>query len=349
MPLIKGLDQPVRDFLADLPIAATAGICCVSDPRGIADVRGKRYAFLAIPTSGTAFTLYRVDLETRAISPLAAPPAAGGGGTYNTSLMAGLYDASGGAASDRPTLYFMVGMTGANRVQWLTYDINTDAWGAVLALPTCGPAGASDLATSICLCHPCALLGNFVALNANIDEDYIYAVGDGGQWGAAGPSRVAQYRKSTNTWAYLTGAGGARPGAPAAGSKAVWLPNYPNRIYSTRGGASTVFDYYSFTTFAWGVAVNPLPFMVLGAGTEITTLYETPGFIAVRPSSNPNMIFSMELGGARFELVAAIDGVDGTIHESNALLAWWIAGQYFLGVIPHSKSEIQRIQIPMPL
>ena len=201
MPLIKGIDQPVRDFLADLPRAASAGICMVSDPRGIADaLTNKRYAYLLLPDSPLGFTLYRVDLETRAIELLAPPPVAAAG-AYNTALMAALYDPTGGAASNTPTVYAMVSITAAPWSQWMAYDVRTNIW-AILASPALTAAAA--FATSVALAHPCGTLGTFAPLNAAIAENFIYCEGNGGAFNAvAGPSNVAQYSKAGGAWAYF--------------------------------------------------------------------------------------------------------------------------------------------------
>ena len=346
--LTKGPDQPIRDFLADLPHAAMAGICLCSDPRGIADpVSGKRFAYLLMPSSETAATFWRIDLETRAKTQLAALPAAAAG-TYLFPRAAALFDFTGGAASDTPTVYVMVALSAAPWVQWMAYNVRTGAWAAPLAVPVLTAAAA--FATSVALAHPCGTLGTFAPLNANIAEDFIYCNGNGGAFNAvAGPSNLARYAKAAGVWTYLTGAGVARVGAPAAGSKLVWLPVYPDRLYSNRGGASAALDYYSFSTNAW-TATAPIPAVLLDEGTELVTLYEAPGWIAVRPGGAVNQILALEGGGLGFQNVCQIDdAVLPAAHASNALIAWWMGGQFYFGVVCYGRSDVYRIQPPMPL
>lgn len=355
MPLFKGIDQPVRDFLGDLTQAASAGICMVTDPRGlpIGD-SNKRLAWVVLPTSATTFVLLQVDLETRNIQQLAAPPAAAGG-AYTCAIMAALYDATGGAASNAPTVYVLVSLTQAPFAQWMAYDVQTDAW-AILTPPACGPAGATPLATSVALAHPCAVLGDFQALDPNIDEDFIYATGDLGQWGAAGPSRIAQYSKAGDAWAYLIPVG-ARGAAPGAGSKMVWLPTYPNYLIHTRGGASALWEVYGFAGNAWAAAFTPAPATLLNEGSELATLHLAPGWIAVRPAGLVNQILIIAAGGL---VQAAPEGhylplceIDASAlpaaHAQNALIAWWISGNYYVGAIPYGRSIIRRIQLPLPV
>lgn len=352
MPPTKGPDFPVIDFMADLPVKASAGICLVSDPRGIVDpVTNKRYGFLVEPTSASAFVLYRLDLESRSKELLAAPPAAAAG-VYNTAIMAAEFVPLGTATEDVPCVYVIVALTAAPWNQLMVYNTRTGVWTVLLAIP--GMAAA--LNTSIDICNCSGALGQYAILWVGIRNRYLYISGGNtggggvGNLGGAGGtfSNVDQYNIITNAHVLLTGAGGPRGAAAAEGSKLVWLPNYPDRLYSNRGGASAVLDYYHLPTDAWTpVVTKNAP--VMGEGTEMVTLYEAPGYIAVRPGSQPNEIYAVEAGGLAFQTLTAIAGVDGTIHASNALIAWWMGGGFFLGVVPHNGSETQRIQIPMPL
>lgn len=212
---------------------------------------------------------------------------------------------------------------------------------------------ADVLPVGFAIAHPCNVLGgaNWAALNANIDEDYIYLSGDGGQWGAVSVSRVAQYRKSTGVWAYLTGVGGVRAAAPAAGSKLMFIPGYPNRLWSNRGGASNIIDYYSFSTDGWTALATSIPARVLNAGTEMCQVYNAPGLIAVRSSDEPTIIQVLDLSVTphAYRTVAAMEGTNGTVHGSNGLLSWAVDGEQFFGITPHGGSLPQKIQVPLPL
>jgi hypothetical protein len=356
MPLIKGIDQPVRDFLADLPRVASAGICMVCDPRGIPDVlSNKRYAYMCLPDSPTGFTFLRVDLESRSGAPLAAPPAAVAG-AYNTAIMAAEFVPLGTATELVPCIYVIVALTAAPWNQLMEYNIRTDVWTVLTAIP--GMAAA--LNTSIDLVGTSGSMGIFDALGPNIRNRFLYISGDNTGGGGVGNlggvvgtfSNIDQYNIVTNAHVLLTGAAGARGAAAGAGSKIVWGPNYPERLLSNRGGPSAVMDYYNLNgaaADAW-VATAPEPRINLDEGTELVTLYEAPGWLAVRPGGNSNQIYGIEVGGLGYQNVCSIDDSPlPAAHASNALVAWWIAGGYYFGAIPYGRSVCKRIQVPMPL
>jgi hypothetical protein len=220
---------------------------------------------------------------------------------------------------------------------------------------------AAPLNTSIDLVNTSGTLGNFQGLGALIRNRNIFISGDNTGGGGVGNlggvvgtwSNIDQYNIITNAHVLLPGAGAARVAAPGAGSKIVWSPNYPARLYTNRGGASAALDYYVLNDAvlpdAW-VATAPVPAIPLGQGTELITLYEAPGWIAVRPADASNQLYAFEAGGLGYQLVASIDdGYLPAAHASNTLIAWWIAGGFYFGAIPYGRGVIKRIQVPMPL
>ena len=350
MPLVKGIDQPVRDYLANLPTPAEAGICVCSDPRGIPSaVSGKRYAYLLQREydagKQAALQFWRYDLESRSKFRLAAPPAPFAG-VYNYGVAAACYVPFGGVLEDQPFVYVIISISAAPWCQLMAYNVLQNTWAVLLAIP--GLAAA--LGTSIAITNTSGAMGDFFALGANIRNRFLYISGNGGTLGGgAVVSNVDQYNMVTNAHVLLTGAGLVRTGAPGAGSKLAWLPNYPDRLYSNRGGGSVILDYYSFSTNAW-TPNTPPQLVATGEGTEIVTLYEAPGWMAVRPGDPGNEILAIEGGGLNYQLVANIgDAILPAAHASNALIAWWIAGQYYMGAIPYGTTQFKRIQIPMPL
>ena len=351
--LIKGIDLPVQDWLGDLPAAAAAGAFLVADPRGIPDpVTGKRYAYCGLPdASGQTFQLLRVDLESKAVEILAAPPAAAGG-AYVCGMMAAVYDPNGGAAMNTPKVYVVAPLSAAPWVQWISFDIRTMAWDAILDPMTALALGATAT-TNYSLAHPCTTRAN------GILENNIICNGDGGVLGGIGTSNLALYNKATNAWMLLTGGGGARAAAPAAGSKLTWLPTHAGSLFSPRGGAgggAAVIDEYRFATDDW-IARVTVPAIPMGIGMDVCTLDPAPGLMAIR-SVNASGIDSFNIyrvsatpgaTGLAAELVARIDGLDGANHEGCAMVAGFVGGAYYLYIIPKGRRDIQRIQLPSPV
>jgi len=357
MPLLKGIDQPIHDFLADLNVPASGGVCMVSDPRGIADAAwNKRYAYCLLPVTAakTVFILVRIDLESRALMMLAAPPLAVAG-AYNCAIMAAEYVPLGTATENRPCVYVIVSLTAAPWNQLMVYDIWANTWTVLTAIPgMAAPLGTSvDLVNCSADLMPGAGMAPLLILNR-----YIYITGDntggggvGNLGGAPGTvSNISRYNIVANAHVLLTGAGGARAAAPGAGSKVAWLPNIPNILYCTRGGASALWDEYGITIDTWNVHPAMVPPIPLGEGTEITTLFEAPTWIAIRTAELANQIVAVAMPGTQYQTICATDfAFQPLAYASNALIAWWIAGQYYLGVIPYARSTVKRIQLPMPL
>lgn len=347
----KDVDFAVVDYLSDLPQAAAHGLCVACDLRGIPDpATGKRYAYIAQPTSPTAFMLLRTDLGGKAIRQLEAPPAAPAG-TYLTDILAILYDPNGGPASNTPTIYVIGALSAAPWMFFYSYTIRTGVWLARaniagLAAALGGAGGAAP--NGISLAHTCNTLGIVNDASGFMIEDVIWANGDGGVLGGAGVSNLARYSKAGNVWALVTGAGGARGAAPGLGSQLAWLPTQPNVLFSNRGGASGLIDRYTPATNAWG-AVATVPLMVLDEGTDWTTLYEAPGRIAVRPGNPGESIHVLDPYSGAVETLAQIEGVDGQPHRGNAMCAWFVSGRYYLGIVRHSNSDMQRIELVVPV
>ena len=352
----RGITLPVTDTLADFGLAGfsiSAGTGIVTDPRGFPDpVTGRMVAYMVGPSTAATWSMIRIDLESRSWTTLRQVPVAPGGGVYNTAIMATVYDPNGGVASNEPSVYVLISSSLNPFCAWYQYNILTDGW-VLLNSPNTGAVpGTVPLATSVSLCHPCNTLGTYVALNANISDDYIYANGDGGQWGAAGVSRLAQFRKSTGAWTYLTGVGGLRGGAPAAGSQCVWLPSNAGVIFTTRGGGGPQWDVYNFVGNAWSAAFVPAPqTQFFDAGSEITTVCWDHEKVAVRSANQSTMVFTISgndlvtatTGAYRF--VCSADGADGTLHASNTLFTWSIGGKNYIGLMQHGGSVVQRIRV----
>lgn len=106
------------------------------------------------------------------------------------------------------------------------------------------------------------------------NDDYLYYLGNNAV-------TLYRYSISANTWTTLT-PGAARAGAPGAGMSAHWVWDVADslwtdqnniingrRIYSFRGAAGTVLDYYDTAANTWvsGVTYSPAT-EVFGAGTK---------------------------------------------------------------------------------
>ena len=330
-----GVTFPPIDYLANLTASAIDGSCIVTDPRGT-----DRYAYVLQPISADNWEFYKFDLWSRTAQPLSNPARAA---TTITARAKMVFDASGGILATPTIWLFAPDTAGGTFFRWQSYNIATDVWTArssVLA----GMAAAASIDTS--LCHPCNLLGA-----APGPDRLIYANGDGGAWGAAGPSNLAVYDITTDTWARLVGAG-PRGGAPAIGSSLDWLPQCPGYLFSFRGGGSGIIDVYGIVGNAWtaiaAAAIDPpLPFD--SEGFETTTLFRYPWRILC---ANYGQIIAVDLTSlvvppvaATTALVAAIDGADGTAHQGNGLFAWQVGDKLYIGIRPHGSTAVQRIRM----
>ena len=324
------------DFLGDLPYVAADGSCIVTDPRG-----NGRYAYALVPTAASTWAFYRIDLYSRAVDLLAAPARAA---TTVTARARMIFDVTGGALNTPTIWMFAPDTAGGVFFRWQSYSIVTDAWTARNSTL----AGMAALAaTDTSIAHPCRALGY-------TDDRYIYVNGDGGAWGGAAPSRMARYDITTDTWAAVTGGGGARAAAPAIGSSLDWLPNLPDFLFSMRGGGSGICDIYSIAGNLWSAipALDINPGMALDTeGFYTATYFRFPYRLIY---SNGGTIGVMDLTNcasgianptATTDLIAQIDGLDGTAHQGNCLFPWNVGEKCYVGILPHASKTPQRIRI----
>lgn len=357
-----GVDQPIIDYLGDLPFVPAAGTCMCVDPRGLANLTwqttpARHYAFLTQAQGvTTSFVTMRVDLGSGNAVALPAAPAAAGG-EYNTTYMSMIMDPTGAATLDTPTLYVAVALTAAPWIQFMSFDL-TDLTAAtswtILTSPVPGAGGGGALVLgNLSLCHTCSTLGAFVEpTTVQTMDRYIYLNGDQGRWDAAGPSRLVRYDKVNNAWAVLTGGGGAaRGGAPGAGSKMFWSPSYDwNTLNCWRGGNSGNLDRYNIATNTW-TTVTTLPPILSDSGTDVANIGNlAPGLVAVRAGEATDLngkrqIHLLDLNTLLVHSLADIDGPEGAAHDGECMIAWWIGGAYYTGIIPHSTPKLQRIRL----
>ena len=335
-----GVTMPVVDPLAKLPVMAMASSTIVCDPRGVQDaVLGKRYAYFVGATAAATWGMLRIDLDTGTVSPCAAPPAAAAG-AYVAARLAAVYVPLGTATENIPCVYVVLPLTLNPFMETLEYNCRTDVWTVRANI-----AGlAAPLATSLSLAHASGVYQTEAGMVIAHRNRFIYANGDAGVFGGAGLSNIAYYNMVTNAWVLFTGAGGARAAAPAAGSQLIWLPSSPDRLWSNRGGGSTVVDIYNFGTDAWGVAAF-VPAYVMGDGTDFTMMHTDQTKIVFRMSSNPGVLMTYDVLGTRCESLATMDGSDGALHAGNLLCSWVVGGRQYIAVVPHSGNSVQRIRL----
>lgn len=338
MGLVYGRDLPVVDRLADLPSPAIAGSCMVTDPRGTG-----RYAYYLEPLTAATVAFWRIDLHSRARQQLTAPVLPAQSIVERARL---LYDPTWGLAG-APRVCLIVPVGVPPFMSWQEYDPATNAWNALANI-----AGlAAALATDLSLAHACRTLG-LGGVGGVTNDDTIVCNGDGGAFGGAALSNLACYSIAGNVWTLVSGKGGARGGAPAVGSSLSWSPQIPWALFSWRGGGSVLLDLYNANTDAWFV-LTPVPAKAHGEGTEVVENFRYPFRSVVSDPDGQLVVYDLTGIGAAVPAVVVdtihrIAGTDGPTHRGQALIAWQRGDALYLGVRPHSRSEIQRIQVPLP-
>lgn len=328
-----GVNLPIVDFLCELPVAAVGGSCFAADRRP----ELASYIYALVPTSTSTATCWRISPAAKSIQQLPSPnrDAATVFGV-GTSMI--LDESLGFLWLFTPQSTTAAGLEWA-RFQYL--DLNNLAGGWVQRTVV-GLGLAAQWATSAALCHPCTAILNV----ADGADDHIYLCGHDGAVGGAGPSRLGRFGIAGNAWATVTGAGGARGGAPGAGSSLNWNPSRNGILYSIRGGGTVNLDAYDIATNAWAAA-DPTPATeTWGVGTETWTWLATHIPYMLVSQGGKVRLADLPLfgnGGGIVPLVE-IDGTDGAEHAGNSLCAYQVGEKVYIIIRPHSGKAIQRIR-----
>jgi hypothetical protein len=227
------------------------------------------------------------------------------------------------------------------------YDVETDAWNVLANL-----AGlAAAIGTSLSLVHACDVLG-VGGTAAVFDDDSIICNGDAGVFTGAGVSNLIRYSIAGNAWNLLTGAGGARGGAPAVGSDSVWLPNNPDVLFSLRGGGSPILDVYTGATDAWA-AFTPLPGKNHGEGVCSVAFFRYPNRICYFDADGEIIVIDCTPVGAAaaapvVDCIHHVFAGSAAAHEGQMIIAWQRSDRLYVGAVPHGTLQTQRIEVPLP-
>ncbi len=329
-----GYTLPPINFLKSVPFIASAGSVFATDERG-----NGVYVYGVLPnplTTGFAdqafFYRYAIGRDGTPVADswqqLATPTwiateTVGGSGTDM------IVDATNGrvylVTTDNAAPIF-------HRLRW--WNPTTNAW-TVLA----GGGGTLEAAlapgapiTHASLAHPCPTINVAVA-----SDDFLYlAIGNG--------AAAARYQISVDTWAAI-GGGGARVGAPAAGSSLNFVASNPDAIYGLRGGGTAFVDRFTISTNAWA-ALTPVPATeTFAVGAEAAVVKGYPGMLFVHRNGS---IKGIDLGGTAGPSVfplCSLEGADGAQHEGKGIVAYAVGTKLFVAVRKHSGVEFQRVEL----
>ena len=326
-----GIDQAIRDTLADLPAVAVAGSCICVDPSGV-----DPHVYELVPAGAASFEFWRGDYRGKGRQVL-APPAVTGNSVAASARM--IYDpiGTGTPAAPVPCIWLVFSESQAPWMNFQRYTIGTNAWAARGILGAMVAALPYDLS----LAHVSGMR-NYSSGTPMLSDAVIWMnVGPGALPGGGGlGSDIAFYRKTTNAWTVLTGANGARTGAPGAGTSLDFVQLYAGRLVSVRGGGSNLIDSYDVNGDAWA-DVSPQPRTETWAeGTETATIWKE--YVSLFLAHNGRLY---EMIGGRMDTLESIDGDDGTAHKGLGLAGYNLGGASFLIIRPHGKQEVQRIQL----
>ena len=228
-----------------------------------------KYWFFNAGTTAVGFSYYDRALNTWTAKSVAGLPTAWGTdarlcattSTYGTSF------ASGTATSATATT--LVNSAKAwTASQWINYQIRITGGTGAGQVRTITANNATSVTVTAWTVVPDAT--STYAIEGN--EDFLYLMGNNAV-------TLYRYSISANTWSTITPAV-ARGGAFATGGGANWCPSCSDtsftnenaiingrRIYSFRGGASGVLDYYDIPSNSW-VSLTYVPLAdVFGAGS----------------------------------------------------------------------------------
>lgn len=322
--LRPGINKNPVDIVATLPVPATAGMCMVTDPRGLS-------SYIYFLFSATSF--WRVDTTSWTWQQLASPTAA-----IMTGFGAGTcmcWDQSGG------TIYaFGPGAGGGDDAWTARYTIATNTWDARDLTGDMDALLGAPWGTDGSLCHPCTAIADAPATAAALGpiaaDGYILLVGNN-----LGVAYV--YDIAGDAWTNTPAARGANAGA---GSTLNWLWGYSqNRVYSLDGGGLDTSRYYGIAGNAWA-AVTPVPaWTPAPPNTGTSAIPSCDGSLRYIHLNSTGTILQFNPATSAVTPLASLYGTEGAATVGRKLAAYKVGDREYLLAMGQSTTQLQRVQI----